>query len=267
MNLKKLEARLNRKKRKKRISSLRANNLNTENKKYINHKDLAKAMLQDNDIYYTTLMDTIDWEEVKYDSENSDDEPVPKIAVDTSTFADKEYTNLPSKIKDDIEIYKKKLQSDPLRAIEFYSDLKNQYPNVRLIYNFLSCAYRIVENKTKTLEITLETLAKFPDYLFAKFSLGEIYIEEEKFDDLFKLFDGKLHLHYHLPKDRKGYHPTEIVGFYDIIGIYHAKKGNLRMALWCYSILREIAGEVRAVRVSSAIVEEEIKFYKNQKSD
>ncbi len=156
---------------------------------------------------------------------------------------DKNYDKLPDHIKDKIDKFYYLVQKNPDPATIF--DLENlieKFPNVPMLYNYLSIAYSRLKNREKFLEIVERNYRMNPDYLFARLNYAEVCIQRGDYGKIAEIFGHKFDLQLLYPK-RKNFHISEVANFMGIMGIYFFKMDKREIAESHYKILKEIADD------------------------
>lgn len=156
---------------------------------------------------------------------------------------DKNYNKLPDHIKDQIDKFYYLVQKNPDPATIF--DLENlieKFPNIPMLYNYLSIAYSRLKNREKFLEIVERNFRMNPDYLFARLNYAEVCIQRGDYGKISEIFDHKFDLQLLYPK-REKFHISEVANFMGIMGIYFFKMGKKEIAENHYKILAEIADD------------------------
>lgn len=120
-------------------------------------------------------------------------------------------------------------EEKPRQVIARLLKLKEQYPNIPRIYNYIARTYSILGETGKTLKIVYENYKKNPDYLFGRINYAEICLQNKEFDIIPEIFDNKFDLKLLYP-ERDKFHASEALGFFGITGIYFAEIGNLETA-------------------------------------
>ena len=127
---------------------------------------------------------------------------------------------------------------DVIKDLESYI---KKYPGVPTIYNYLGIAYEKANQEKEYREILLETIAKFPDYIFGKISLAEYYLSLRKeYKKIPGLLNNKFEITQHFPVGTDCFHISVIRGFYYITGRYFARAGNIEMAYKSYFLLSDL---------------------------
>lgn len=130
------------------------------------------------------------------------------------------------------------LREDAASFIDELEVLTNTYPQDTTLTNFLSNAYKLVGQSEKYIEYSLATFEANPDYLFGRFQLGLIYIEQKEFVALEKLFDGKFDLKEFCP-ERSIFHISEVESMLSIAVQYYEHIEDYDKFLACYDVLRQ----------------------------
>ncbi|WGZ94367.1 MAG: hypothetical protein QJT81_21750 [Candidatus Thiothrix putei] len=118
--------------------------------------------------------------------------------------------------------------------------LRDKYPDVPSLYNFTAVTLARLGRKEETHAALLETHQRFPDYLFGKISLAEHYLRQGQPEKVPDILNHQFDLTQHFPPDVDLFHISEAIGFYSIVGMYHAATGDAAQALVCYSIVRNL---------------------------
>ncbi|MEI7869140.1 MAG: hypothetical protein WCI11_14720 [Candidatus Methylumidiphilus sp.] len=148
--------------------------------------------------------------------------------------------NLPKPVEDRLPDLLDMVKNNTKQAIKELLVLKENYPDVPVLYNYLSSAYASIGNHTASREIALENYQKHPDYLFAKINYAQICLLEGEPDKIPEIFDGNLDLSLLYP-NRRRYHVSEFAGFTGVMCAYFAATGKLEPARLSYKCLLELA--------------------------
>ena len=107
--------------------------------------------------------------------------------------------------------------------------------------------YRAIESlspdefQTKNYYNTLiETIEKFPDYIFGKISLSEYYLNTNKYEKISDVLDNKFEITQHFPTETNVFHVSAVRGFYYVTGRYFANIGKIERAYKSYFLLEDI---------------------------
>ncbi|MEK7486150.1 MAG: hypothetical protein AABZ60_17645 [Planctomycetota bacterium] len=124
--------------------------------------------------------------------------------------------------------------------------LIQKYPNTAILYNYLSCAYRVDEKPEKAIPLIKLNYEKNPNYFFAKLDYSELCLKEGKLELIPEIFGGNFNLKGMYPK-RDVYHISEMRGFMSLLGKYHLLTKNIYAANQCYEVLKSIDPEHREI--------------------
>ncbi len=156
------------------------------------------------------------------------------------TIPDPVYQRLPKSVKAQLERLHADAQANPEQAIPKLLALKEKYPHVPQIYNYLTVAYYALGDREKAEAIADENIRRNPDYLFAKLNKAEFYLSSGEYEKIPELFDHKLELKLLYPH-RKRFHISEVTGFFGLMGLYFVRIGEWDAAKTYADILGEIA--------------------------
>ncbi len=148
--------------------------------------------------------------------------------------------NLPKPVKDRLQDLYEMLRGNPKQVIEELLVLKENYPNVPRLYNFLSAAYEAIGDRTATREIIIKNYQQNPEYLFAKLNYAQICLMDGDFDKIPEIFGGQFDLKLLYP-NRNCFHVTEFAGFTGVTCAYFAATGKQETAQLLYKSLLEVA--------------------------
>ena len=151
----------------------------------------------------------------------------------------KDEKKIPAEIKDRLEELYYLIQRNPKQAIEPLEKLKQEYPNIPRIYNYLMAAYLKTGNPKKADELIIENYQKHPDYLFARTNYAEYCLRHNNLDEIYKIFDNKFDLKLLYPH-RNDFHISEVTGFYGILGIFFIRTGTRESAENLYKMLKRL---------------------------
>lgn len=132
---------------------------------------------------------------------------------------------------------------------KFINDLSGmieEYPEDNTIKNYLSIVYQLSGDIKKHKDYTKEITESSPEYLFARFQMAIIYLEEEEFTKAYELFDGKLDLKAYLP-DRNMFHCTEASSMFAIAVMYYQWSGDDDLFLLNYDLLKAVDASAAAL--------------------
>lgn len=132
------------------------------------------------------------------------------------------------------------IHENPRKAIPRLKALKERYPDVPILYNYLGMAYSGAGKSKKAEEVVVENYRKNPEYLFARLNYAEICLQRGELDEIPRIFDDTYDLKMLYP-EREEFHVSEVVGFMGIMALYFMKTQNYDVAGRYYGMLREIA--------------------------
>lgn len=155
-------------------------------------------------------------------------------------FEDKHTKRIPKEIRKRAEELHDMLLHKPKKVIPLLLGYIKKYPNVPLLYNYLSAAYGRIGDLEKVESTVVENLNKHPDYLFAKLNYADICLRKGKASKVPNIFNHKLDLKLLYPK-RSTFHISEFAGFAVIICKYYNAIGEREVAESLYENLRVIA--------------------------
>ena len=149
----------------------------------------------------------------------------------------------PEEIEKEREALLGMAKEQPQKAIPRLKELKEKYPEVREISNWLSAALSAVGQKEEADALAKESFLKHPDYLFARMNYVSICLRDGNLEEIPKILD-KFDLKMLYP-DRDTFHVSEVATFYGITGQSHLASGNTDAALTCLNLLQEVAPDHR----------------------
>jgi len=117
--------------------------------------------------------------------------------------------------------------------------LIEKYPADKTLTNYLTNIYKLAGDDKKYIEYTKQCLEKLPDYLYNRFQMGLIYIDERNFQALYELFEGKFDLKTFVP-ERNVFHVTEATSMFVIAAQYYDWSGDNDAFLFNYELLKEL---------------------------
>jgi len=165
---------------------------------------------------------------------------IVEYEITSEPIQDRRYKRLPHQVKDEIDRLHHEAQKRPHKAIPELLELIEKYPNMPILYNFLSIAYSRAGQREQSEEIIRENYRRNPDYLFARINYAELCRARDEYDKIAEIFDHKFDLKLLYPK-RKRFHISEVANFMGLIGIYFFETGERDAAETHYDILNQIA--------------------------
>ena len=162
------------------------------------------------------------------------------ITITNEPIVEENFSKLPESIKKELTNIYKKMDSVNNKTIIQLKNLKNMYPKVPIIYNYLGNVYFMLNMKEKQLGIIKEIRLKFPNYLFGKMSLAEYYIHNNEMEKIPEALENKLEIYQHFPESKKVFHSSEVIAFYALVCEYYLYTKMNEQALLCYLLLVQI---------------------------
>jgi len=161
---------------------------------------------------------------------------------------------LPRQIKSQLDDLYKLVHSNPRLAIAELLQLKEAYPEVPLIYNYLASAYGQTGNRKASRDIIIENYAKNPDYLFAKINYAQVCLLDGEPSKIPEIFEGKFDLKLLYP-NRSIFHVDEFAGFSGVMCAYYSLIGQRETAELLFKALKEVAPDSNMVRFAKSYLE------------
>lgn len=158
------------------------------------------------------------------------DEPIPERG----------YERLPDPVKDDIErLHHDVLLHQPSEAVARLTTLIAQYPDVPQLYNFLHVAYQQLNDRANAQRVLQQTLARFPDYLFARIAYANDCLQRGETEQVPAIFNHQYDLKSLYPK-RHRFHISEVLGFCATMAWYFHDQGEVEQAKTYYQLMRQL---------------------------
>ena len=132
--------------------------------------------------------------------------------------------------------------SNPAQMVERLEAMRDEFPQVRLLWNHLDCAYTEAGRKRDADRLTEETFRRFPDYLFAMMNYALMRLQQGFPGEVPTILGGRFTLH-ELQKGRTTFHVTEVVAFSGVMALYHLSKGEREFAANHLDIMEQLDPE------------------------
>jgi len=206
---------------------------------YINQLELIKVILNGSQVDQNYLLSTVDRQKVLkylYKKQHSLID-LGKFIITNQPIEEENWAKIPKIDQERIIKLYEKLKETSANVINELIEYKTKYPNVPTIYNYLCLAYQKAKQTDKYKELLIETVKKFPEYLFGKISLSEYYINNNDYKKIPELLENKFEITQHYKSIPIVYHKSTVRGFYYITGRYFAIVGNIEMAYKSYFLL------------------------------
>jgi len=165
---------------------------------------------------------------------------VTEYEITFSPIQDRHYRRLPRRVKDAIERLHDEAQRRPHKAIPELLEWVEKYPNIPMLYNYLSVAYSLAGQREKSEAVSQENYRRNPDYLFARLNYAEVCLAKGEYEKIGEIFEHKYDLKLLYPKRRR-FHISEVANFMGLIGVYFFETGEREAAEKYYEILQQIA--------------------------
>ncbi len=152
----------------------------------------------------------------------------------------KQYRELPPHAKEGLDQLYGLVHDHPDKAIDEIQAWIQRYPDMPVLYNYLSVAYSNIGDYRKAEETVLANFQKNPDYLFARLNYAGLLLHQQEYTKVAELLDHKFDLQAFYPHRRR-FHISEFVGFMSVVGRYFAGVEQREMAAQIYDTLRKLA--------------------------
>ncbi len=167
---------------------------------------------------------------------------IVEYEITSEPIQDRRYKRLPRHVKDAFERLHHEAQRHPHQTIPELLDWIEKYPNMPMLYNYLSVAYSWAGQPEKAEEVVEENYRRNPDYLFARLNYAESCLSRGDYDKIAKIFEHKFDLKLLYPK-RKRFHVSEVANFMGLVGIYFFETEERDLAKQYFDILKKVAPE------------------------
>jgi tetratricopeptide (TPR) repeat protein len=165
---------------------------------------------------------------------------IVEYEITSEPIRERWYKSLPKQVKDAIDRLHDESQRRPHKAIPELIELIKKYPNIPMLYNYLSVAYSGTGEQSKAEEIIRENYQRNPDYLFARLNYAELCRAAGDYEQIAEIFEYKFDLKLLYPQ-RKRFHVSEVANYMGLIGMYYLGTGEQAAAEKYYEILKEVA--------------------------
>jgi len=149
-------------------------------------------------------------------------------------------TQIPKEVNKQLQELYDLVHRKPQEAIVRLTKLKDKYPTVPILYNYLGIAYSNNKDPKKARDMALENYKNNPKYLFAKINYAEMCLTKGDINLIPSIFENKFDLQMLYPH-RDTFHISEAAGFFGVLGMYWKKKGMVDQAKMAYDVLKKIA--------------------------
>ncbi len=236
---------------------------------YLNAFKLIEAMLKGEKLDEKALITAVDKQKIisaLKKSKHGIPKPVPYT---DEPIEEKNLSLMPRREKEKLwDIYGRlpTMGKNYERALAVLFALREKYPDVPCIYNYISVIYQNTGQTEKLVNILKETTERFPDYLFGKTALAEYYLQNSFISGIPSILEHKFEL-YLLYPEKELFHISEVRAFYGLVGMYHAESNHLARAFHCYYLLEELDPDhALTLRLANAIVRKELDVLRQKMS-
>ncbi len=164
--------------------------------------------------------------------------PQDAYQITFQAIADQKLQKLPEDIQKEFDTLLPTNRKEAETVIDRLLELKQQYPKVPLIYNYISLAYGFLDTE-KQKENIRENYEKNPQYLFARCHYGQLCLREGELEKIPEIFDNKFDLKSLYPR-RKQFHATEFSAFTGLMAEYCFRLGNVEQADALFKSMEEL---------------------------
>jgi tetratricopeptide (TPR) repeat protein len=165
---------------------------------------------------------------------------VVEYEITSAPIQDQRYRRLPRQVKEAFDQLYYQAQRRPHEAIPELQKWIAQYPDIPLLYNYLSIAYSAAGRIAEAEAVVQTSYQRNPDYLFARLNYAELCLAKGDYAQVAEIFDHKFDLKLLYP-ERKRFHISEVANFMGLIGIYFFDSGDRDTATKYYDLLQQLA--------------------------
>ncbi len=165
---------------------------------------------------------------------------VAEYEISYEPVEDESVQTLPVDVRNRIRDLYNLIQKDPQKVIPELLTLKEQYPTVPVLGNYLYVAYMLSGDEEKSDAMMLENYQRHPSYLFAKLTYGQYLLKQDNIKEFEQVFENKFDLRALYPNKRK-YHVAEIISFWGVMGLYHCAVNNWEAVAAICNLLQQFA--------------------------
>lgn len=142
---------------------------------------------------------------------------------------------------------------DPAEAadtVPVLEDLIERYPDVPVLYNFLSNAYANSGQGDQATEMIERTYHRFPDYLFGVINYAWMLLQQGHVEDVTAVLDRRFGLHLWI-RGRRTFHLSEFLSFNCLMVGYFTALGRDDVARIYLNMMREVAPDHTSTRTAA----------------
>ncbi len=168
-------------------------------------------------------------------------------------IVDQKTQKLPADIQQQLDELLVDNRREAEKAVPRLLELKQRYPKVPLIHNYLSVAYGFVDlNKQK--QAIRENYQQNPKYLFARCHYAQLCLQEQQTDKIPAIFDKKFDLKALYPR-RNQFHAGEYAAFAGVLCAYFNAIGDELHAQLIYQDMKKIVPDADETRQAKSLME------------
>ena len=166
--------------------------------------------------------------------------------IGNDAVIDQKYLNLPQTVRQELNDLYDQLAKKPKKVITRLEELKEAYPKVPSIYNYLSVAYSYAD-KEKHKAFIKENYQQNPKNLFARCHYAQLCLQQDEPEKIPVIFENKFDLKSLYPR-RNRFQPAEFTSFALVICLYYLAVGERKKAEEAYEGLQQVAPDSMETR-------------------
>jgi tetratricopeptide (TPR) repeat protein len=142
---------------------------------------------------------------------------------------------------------------------EYFSSLNKfieKYSNLPYLWNYLLLGYKALRKHDKVRELIFQTFRRFPNYLFARVAVFNVYLEEGKPEKFLEIF-GEAKTLQELYPHRTRFHVTEGRAFHQVLAHYYCATKNVALAKNQLKILEMIS---KSMKLNNDLLIQQVRF-------
>jgi len=173
--------------------------------------------------------------------------------IGNDAVMDAKFFKLPEAVQQQANALYERMDKEAKQVIPELEALKNTYPKVPTLYNYLSAAYgrSDVAQQERSIE---ENYRVNPNNLIARCHFGQLCIQRKHFDQIPKIFDNKFDLKALYPR-RNRFHPSEYNSFSLVMCCYFNFSGESTLANAFYQGLKSYSPDALETQQAKQLLE------------
>ena len=173
--------------------------------------------------------------------------------IGNDAVMDAKFFKLPEAIQQQANALYERMDKEAKSVIPELEALKNRYPKVPTLYNYLSAAYghSDVAQQERSIE---ENYRVNPNNLIARCHFAQLCIQRRHFDQIPKIFGHKFDLKALYPR-RNRFHPSEYTSFALVMCCYFNFSGDSMLAKLFYQGLKDYAPDAPETQQAKQLLE------------